>query len=155
MTECPGVGSRDVAKIRLGMLGLVALGTIAMLAELALIGHTEDSNQLIPLGVGGAGMAAVLWTVLAPRAGALRFLQLVMLLYIGSGVVGVTLHALANAEFQREMDPAIAGVNLVLKVFEATSPPAMAPALMVQLGLLGLLFTYKHPALTDGTGAGG
>jgi hypothetical protein len=155
MTECPRVESRDVAKIRLGMLGLVAFGTLAMLAELTLIGHTEDSNQLIPLGVGGVGMVAVLWTALAPRVGALRFLQLVMLLYIGSGVVGVTLHAVANAEFQREMDSTIVGIKLLMKVLEATSPPAMAPALMVQLGLLGLLFTYKHPVLKDGTGAGG
>jgi hypothetical protein len=155
MTECGGVETRDVAKIRLGMLGLVAFGTLAMLAELALIGHTEDSNQLIPLGVGGVGMAVVAWTARAPSVSALRSLQFVMLLYIGSGVVGITLHALANAEFQRELDPTVAGINLLLKVLEATAPPAMAPALMVQLGLLGLLFTYKHPVLTDGTGAGG
>src|SRR5688572_20161266 len=107
MTECPRVESRDIAKIRLGMLGLVAFGTLAMLAELALIGHTEDSNQLSRLGVGGVGMAALLWTALAPGVRALRFLQLAMLLYIGSGVGGVTLHAVANAEFQREMDPGI------------------------------------------------
>ncbi|HYJ16246.1 MAG TPA: hypothetical protein VE170_12200 [Candidatus Limnocylindria bacterium] len=29
----------------------------------------------------------------------------------------------------------------------AKAPPLLAPGSMVQLGLLGLAYTYKHPAL--------
>jgi hypothetical protein len=29
----------------------------------------------------------------------------------------------------------------------AKAPPALAPAGLIQLGLLGLLYTYRHPAL--------
>ena len=29
----------------------------------------------------------------------------------------------------------------------AKAPPALAPAGMIQMGLLGLLYTYRHPAL--------
>jgi len=32
-------------------------------------------------------------------------------------------------------------------VVEATAPPALSPGLLVQLGLLGLVYTYRHPAL--------
>jgi len=134
--------------LRLGMLGLVALGTAGMLSDLVLIGHLEDTNQLIPLGVGAVGLAAVGWAAFRPVMAALRFLQFVMLLYVGTGIIGATLHAQASAEFQREMDPAIGGVDLVRKVLAATAPPTMAPGVLVQLGLLGLLFTYKHPALS-------
>jgi hypothetical protein len=28
----------------------------------------------------------------------------------------------------------------------------LAPGLFIQLGLLGLLYTYRHPAADDGTG---
>jgi hypothetical protein len=30
---------------------------------------------------------------------------------------------------------------------KAKAPPALAPASMIQLGLLGLLYTYRHPSL--------
>jgi hypothetical protein len=36
---------------------------------------------------------------------------------------------------------------LFVKVVTAKAPPALAPGVMVQLGLLGLVYTYKHPAL--------
>ncbi len=65
------------------------------------------------------------------------------------GIIGITLHYQANAEFQREIDPALGGLALFWKVVEATAPPALAPGVMVQLGLLGLVYTYKHPALGE------
>ena len=79
----------------------------------------------------------------------MRLLQFVMLTYIGTGVIGITLHFKANAEFQREIDPSLGGLALFWKVVEATAPPALAPGVMVQLGLLGLVYTYKHPALNE------
>jgi hypothetical protein len=57
------------------------------------------------------------------------------------------LHYGGNSEFQREVDPAIGGWSLVVKVMTAKAPPALAPAGLIQLGLLGLLYTYRHPAL--------
>ena len=149
------VGPPEVQKLRLGMLALVALGTLAMLTDLLLIGHLEDPNQLIPLGVGGVGLVVALWAGVFPGVGALRVLQFVMLIYVGTGIVGMTLHAQANAEFQREVDAAISGLDLMWKVLGAKAPPSLSPGLLVQLGLLGLLFTYKHPALKEGDGAGG
>ncbi len=139
------------------LLLLLAAGILAMAADLLLIGHVEDTNQLIPLVVGGAGMASVVWAALRPTLAGLRVLQFVMLCFIGTGLIGISLHFQANAEFQREIDPAISGRELFWKVSEATAPPALSPGLMVQLGLLGLVYTYKHPALREpapgGTGS--
>jgi hypothetical protein len=145
-------GAREaaaLARIRWALLAIVALGTIGMSVELLLIGHSEDSNQVIPLVVAAAGLVTMAAVAVRPRAGLLRLLQFVMLTYAGSGIIGIALHYQANAEFQREIDPALAGLALFWKVVEATAPPALAPGVMVQLGLLGLVFTYKHPALGE------
>jgi hypothetical protein len=141
--------SRTLGNIRRAILALVVLGTVGTVIELLLIGHYEDTNQLIPLGVAALGLAAIAWTLLAPGIVALRALQFVMLLFAGVGIIGIVLHFKANAEFQREMDPSIAGIELFRKVVEATAPPALSPGVMVQLGLLGLVYTYRHPALRE------
>ncbi len=139
--------SRTLGTIRRVLLALVAFGTVGMSVELTLIGHYEDTNQLIPLVIAGLALAILSWVALVPGVVSLRAFQFVMLLYIGAGVVGIALHFQANAEFQRDIDPAIGRLDLFLKVVEATAPPALAPGIMAQLGLLGLVYTYKHPAL--------
>jgi hypothetical protein len=143
------VEARTLAVVRRAILALIALGTVSMCAELVLIGHFEDQAQLIPILLGGLGLALLAWVGLRPGTAALRLFQLVMLLYIGAGVTGIVLHFEANAEFQREIDPALTGFALVWKVLEATAPPALAPGLMVQLGVLGLVYTYRHPVFGD------
>jgi hypothetical protein len=139
--------SQTLGTIRRLLLLLVAGGTVAMGVDLTLVGHYEDSNQAIPLVVGGAGLLTMLWVGLRPSVARLRLLQFVMLCFIGTGIIGIALHFQANAEFQREVDPAISTRDLIWKVVEATAPPALSPGLLVQLGLLGLVYTYRHPAL--------
>jgi hypothetical protein len=141
--------SRTLARIRGALLFIVGLGTIGMTTELYLINHVEDSKQLIPVILGAGGIATALWTAVRRSVPALRALQLVMLMYVAAGIIGIVLHFQANAEFQREMDPAIGGMDLFWKVVEATAPPALSPGLMVQLGLLGLVYTYRHPGLRE------
>jgi hypothetical protein len=138
-----------LAVIRRVLLALVALGTVGMTVELSLIGHREDSNQVIPFVVAALGLVTLAGVAARPTVATLRLFQFVMLTYAGTGVIGITLHFKANAEFQREIDPAIGGRELFWKVVEATAPPALAPGVMVQLGLLGLVYTYKHPALRE------
>ena len=55
------------------------------------------------------------------------------------------LHYESNSEFQREMDPSLTGWPLLVKVMQAKAPPALAPASMMQIGLLGLLYAYRTP----------
>jgi hypothetical protein len=145
----PTRGAATLRRIRGALLVLVALGSAGMVTELVLINHLEDSKQLIPIVLGGLGIATLAWTAIRGSIPAIRSLQLVMLLYIAAGVIGMALHYQANAEFQREMDPQIAGINLFWKVVEATAPPALSPGMMVQLGLLGLVYTYRHPGLRE------
>jgi hypothetical protein len=72
-----------------------------------------------------------------------------MLCFIGTGVIGITLHSKGGMSRQHELDPSLAGQTLFWKVVAAPDPPVLSPAIMVQLGLLGLVYTYRHPALRD------
>jgi hypothetical protein len=69
--------------------------------------------------------------------------QVAMGILIVTGAVGVVLHYQANLEFQLEMDRSLNGLNLMMKVLEAKAPPALAPANMALLGLMGLAGVYR------------
>ena len=66
-------------------------------------------------------------------------------------IAGVWLHCRGNLEFQLDIDASQSAWTLFWKVLRAKAPPALAPGALIQLGLLGLVFTYKHPALREGT----
>jgi len=114
------------------MLGLVVLGTIGLGVELVVLEHYGDWNQLIPLAVGALGLLVGIWTAAAPDLTALRVWQFTMLLFVGTGITGVTMHVDVTSE--------------------TVHPPLLAPGLFVQLGLLGLLYTYRHPAAAETAG---
>jgi hypothetical protein len=133
-------------RLRRLMLALVAFGLVALFGELLALEHFEDGLQFIPLAALGAALLNVLWVAMTGRAAAVRTMQIVFVLLIATGLVGVVLHYQGNAEFQRDIDPEIAGWALFTTVLHAKAPPALAPGVMAQLGLLGLIYTYRHPA---------
>ena len=135
-------------RIRRCLVAILLLGMLGTTAELLLLGHYEDPKQRIPLGLIAMTLAVLGWHAVAPRAESVRALQLMMLLFIGAGFVGTVLHFRSNMEFQLETDRSLRGRKLFWKVMQAKAPPALAPGIMVQLGLLGLAYAYRHPALS-------
>lgn len=129
------------------LLAILLLGTVGITVELLLLGHDEDVNQLIPLALAGATMIASVVIGLKPSAATVRFFQLLMLLLVSSGALGIYFHYQATTEFQLEMDPTLTGLALFRKAILAKAPPALAPGAMTQLGLIGLAYTFRHPAL--------
>ena len=69
------------------------------------------------------------------------------ILFVLSGVVGLWLHYHGNVEFELEMYPGLAGFELFRESVTGATP-TLAPGTMLELGLLGLLYTYRHPAWT-------
>lgn len=130
--------------VRRGILAVLLIGTLGMAVELLLLAHYEEVDQLIPLVLAAAGVGTLAWTTLAPGPAALLALRAVMAGFVLAGAVGVVLHFQANAEFQREIDPALGGLALFWKVVQAKAPPALAPGVMVQLGVLGWLYAHLH-----------
>jgi len=126
------------------LAGILMLGMTATFVDLLLLQHDEDIVQLVPLVLLASGIVAVAWHAWTWSPASGTAVRVLMALFIGAGVAGVYYHFAANVEFQRETDPALRGSALAWQALEAKVPPALAPGAMVQLGLLGLAYTYRH-----------
>ena len=135
-----------VRRIRGFLLGLFVFGAGGTGIELLLLGHTEDFWQLLPLGLMGVGGAALAWYSATGGAPSLRLFRRTMGAVVVSGVVGLWLHYQGNAEFEREMYPSLQGLALFWEAIRGATP-TLAPGTMLELGLLGLAYTYRHPVL--------
>jgi len=135
-----------MATMRRIMLALLVIFMIGTAADLMLLDHHEGPGQLIPLVLLTLGLIVSAWT-LGGRAAAITTMRIVMVLFVAAGFLGMAMHYNGNREFQHEMDPSLAGWPLFMKIITSKAPPALAPASMIQMGLLGLLYTYRHPAV--------
>jgi len=89
----------------------------------------------------------IIWHVALGGAASVQALRVMMALTIAAGAVGILLHYQANMAFQLEVHPDLSGWALFSTILHAKAPPALAPGVMAQLGLLGIIYTVKHPAL--------
>ncbi len=131
------------------LLLVVFIGVVGLEVELALLRHADSFTQWIPhvtLFIGLISTAAVYFR---PRPATLKVFQLVMLTFLTVGILGVILHLKGNLEFALERDPSLSGARLLWKALRGATP-ALAPGALAQLGVLGLLYPYKHPALAGG-----
>ena len=141
-----------VAALRRLLLALVGVGALGLLAELVLLEHYESAWQFTPLVLLGGALLAVALVARRPSLASVRFFQTVMALCVASGLVGVFLHLKGNVEFELEREPLLRGLALLWEAARGATP-ALAPGAMAQLGLLGLVYTYRHPALRRETPA--
>lgn len=131
-----------ITTLRRLLLALLGLGLAATAVELLLLDHDEDAAQLLPLIVAALALMALVWHgVSQDRASRLGF-RLSMLVLILCGALGIYFHYRGNREFQLEMNPGLAGLDLAMKVLRAKAPPALAPGHLSLMGLLGLATTY-------------
>jgi len=138
------VAEATIAVIRRLLLCILLIGLTGMGTELLFLQHDEEATQLIPLVLIALAFVAIAWHAAQESSGSLAMLQVTMVLFIASGLLGMYLHYRANVEFQREVDPSIAGRALFWKAMMAKTPPALAPGSMSQLGLIGLAYTYRY-----------
>ncbi len=131
-------------QIRSLLLVIFLLGVLGAGSELILLGHYEEPWQLVPLGMIGLSLAVLVVRLFRNDARVLRIFQVCMLLFVAAGILGVYLHYQSNVEFELEMNPAAAGWELIRESLSGAMP-ALAPGTMVHLGLIGLLYTWRHP----------
>lgn len=128
------------------ILGLLIAGMAGLLAELYLLDHYDVLWQWAPVVALLAGLASAVAVAVRPAPATLRPFQVVMALFVVIGFVGVGLHLQGNLEFERDMDPSAGDLHLFREALSGAFP-ALAPGALVQLGLLGLIHAWKHPAL--------
>jgi hypothetical protein len=145
--------ARTLAAFRAALLVILIVACAGMVVELFLLGHIEDAWQWVPIGLLSISVPVMLWQLVRPSLLSLRFIQVVMLLFVVSGLIGLALHYKGNVEFELEMYPTLGGLQLFKQVMTGATP-ALAPGTMVQFGVLGLLYTFRHPDLRRGVAKG-
>ncbi len=135
------------------VLWLLIFGQAGVLLELWLLEHYEDVWQWAPLALLAGGLVASLWIAGRPGPRSLRIVWWILLVQLASGAVGLFLHLKANVEFELELHPDNSGWQLVQETMTGAIP-ALAPGAMFQLGLLGMLFCWRHPERMSGNETG-
>jgi hypothetical protein len=130
------------------LLLLVLVGIIGLVIELLLLEHTESFNQWIPLIALALGLISSLFVMFRPGRGSIRVFQWIMASFVMAGILGLYLHYRGNVEFALERDPEVRGLRLVWKALRGATP-TLAPGALAQLGLLGLAYSYRHPAMAE------
>jgi hypothetical protein len=138
--------SASLSTLRRILLGTMVFGAAGMMGELLLIGHVESLAQFVPIVLLGMGPLAGILLLASPTRAGFRLLQMVMILFLGSGILGIGLHYQGNSEFELEMHPSLSGVELMSKTLTGATP-VLAPGSMSLLGVIGLASTYRHPLL--------
>jgi hypothetical protein len=142
---------RIVSLIRAMLLTIFILGSVGSGAELLLLNHFESLLQWIPLLLILLSFVVLGWHAVRRTPASTRAIQGAMIAFIAAGFAGFYFHYQGSAEFKLESNPSLAGWQLFWEAIRGKAPPALAPGVMIQLGLVGLAYTYRHPALLAST----
>jgi len=126
------------------VMGVFLLTLAGTGLELLFLDHTQGLGQLIPIVLLVMSLLVLTWHGLERKSSSLRAFQITMLMLVAAGILGAGLHYKANSAFELEADPKMHGIQLFTKTLTGAAP-ALAPGAMIQLGLLGLIYTFRHP----------
>lgn len=132
-------------RLRQLLLGLVLLGAVGLVAELILLEHWEAAAQRIPVTLLILTIVATIGFMARPARPWLAAFRLVMALVVVSGFAGAALHYRSNDQLEREINPDRPAGEIFGAAIRGGTP-TLAPGAMIQLGLLGLLAAFRHPA---------
>lgn len=141
--------SSSVHIIRHILLFTLVLGLVGTGIELLLLEHFEEWRQMIPLGLIACALLVLAWHGVHRGPAPVRALQVLMIIFAIAGATGLTLHYKGNVEFELEMYPTRSGLELFRKAMMGATP-ALAPGSMIQIALIGLAYSCRHPRLTSG-----
>lgn len=134
------------------LLVTLVVSLVGTLVELLLLEHFEDIWQWAPIVLLASALVTLAWHGLDRGPMSLNVLRGLMVLSMVSGLVGLLLHYKGNVEFELEMYPDLSGWKLFKDAMMGATP-ALAPGAMLQIGLVGLAWTFRHPAFKPATEA--
>jgi hypothetical protein len=139
--------SDTVAAIRKFLLATVIIALIGTEVELLLLAHVTPLLQLLPVFLIAVALVSLIWYAVARNGDSLRLFQGTMVACIASGLIGVVVHLAFSAAAETKKDPSLSGMKLIRITLTGQAPP-LAPAVMIQIGLVGLAYTFRHPLLS-------
>jgi hypothetical protein len=127
------------------ILVIMGIGTLGILGELLLLEHYKFDSQWIAVML--TLLTGVCTVILGfnPNARVMRVVQLALLLVVLGSAFGVLEHVKTNYD-RMENGSNVSSLSPIWQALKGRAP-ALAPGALAQLGLLGLLFMYKHPNL--------
>ena len=142
---------RRIGKVSLrqGLLLIFVLGSVGLGTELLLLEHFKEWRQQVPLALLVLGLILLAVHLVYKGPVVLRLFRLMMLAFVLGGIVGVWIHFDANMDFELEMYSKLRGWDLISRAAHGALP-VLAPGALIQLGLIGLLYTYRHPGFGSG-----
>jgi len=135
-----------LGRVRWALAAILIFGLVGIEIELFLLKHTDGFWQLLPVALVGATVVIAVWAAVRPTPASLGIFRAAMGVFFVVGLVGVYQHFTGNVGYEKESNPGLAGAELY-KLAAMGSTPVLAPGVMLQLGLIGLLYTYRHPAI--------
>ena len=136
----------DENRLRRMLLAVFLFGAAGMCFELVLLEHTEDFWQWVPIILLGSSLPLAVALTFTQRALLVRLFQLVLVLFIGSGGIGLIQHVRGNVEFELEMYASMRGFELIWESLKGATP-SLAPGAMMLLGLVGMIYVFRHPSV--------
>jgi hypothetical protein len=127
------------------LLWLLLLGFAGVATELTLLRHYDSTSMVVPFLVIAVAAAGAVARLARPSARSVQWLRASMVPLMAAGATGAYLHYLGGQEFQADMDPTLPRWQLFWKVLHMQAPPMLAPGVLVQFALLGLVSTYRDP----------
>ena len=142
------IRDRESTTMRRLLIAVFVFGVVGTAAELILLEHTDDIWQWTPIVLLGVSvpLAGSLWFISVKWL--IRSFQGIMVLFVANGALGLYQHYQGNVEFELEMYPSMSGLELMWEALRGATP-SLAPGTMVLLGMLGLIYTFRHPTATD------
>lgn len=140
-----------LARLRRFLLATSALLLAGAVAELLLVGHTENFTQLIPFALCGLGLVVCVVALFRPGRGALFAVRAVAAAAALGSLYGVYEHVAGNLALQREVNPTATGGEVLMGALDGGNP-LLAPGVLTLAAALALAATYRHPALSKAGG---
>ena len=145
MTMCTVAETQTLRVVRLFILAAVAVALIVTEAELLFVGHTASNNgQVIAVVLVAAGLIVTTWHAVARNTPSIVVFRFAMYLFLVFGVDGILTHYHAAIQAVLKSQPALAGLPLLDAVLSGNIP-LVAPGMLIQIGLLGLIYTFDNP----------
>ncbi|HEY5884451.1 MAG TPA: hypothetical protein VIT88_07170 [Pyrinomonadaceae bacterium] len=137
-------GAAEVLRRLRKFLLLLTISLLAgALAELWLVGHTEDPIQLIPFVLAVVAIVVCLLVYFWPSTGTIQVMRVWMLVVVLGTLLGVYLHIEGNVAFEREVDPNAPTSRLVWQGLGGGNP-LLAPGILAIAALVAVAATYRY-----------
>jgi hypothetical protein len=131
--------------VRLLILAAIAAALIVSEAELLFVGHTGSNNgQVIAVVLVSLGLITVTCHAILRNTSSIVVLRLTMYPFLIFGIDGLFTHYHRAVQSVLKSQPALVGMPLVFATLSGKIP-LLAPGMLIEIGLLGLIYTFQHP----------